>query len=187
MHPCPCAGHARGTAGSALDFAIAAKGKQASVGSLPPAGAVPLTRRPREGFNAPFSSPTSPTNHWSRISPIPSEDERDMIPIGARFSASQRSPPPRKCDRPAPAWSKGRGGCSPGTPRNPVNIPHDIEDRRVATANDRQLNPQVSEPIRPSPQVTESAGPNVSRWRHGFEPLGLPGQRLCRRIRTLAR
>jgi hypothetical protein len=36
------------------------------------------------------------------------------------------------------------GGCSPYTPGDPVNIPHDIENRGAATGNDRELNPQVS-------------------------------------------
>jgi len=63
-----------------------------------------------------------------------------------------------------------QGGCSRRTPGNPVNIPHDIENRGVATGINQKLNPEVSGGIRPSPQVTKSVRLNLSRWRHGFEP-----------------
>jgi hypothetical protein len=52
----------------------------------------------------------------------------------------------------------------------PVNIPHDIENRGVATGIDQEKTPQLSSPSPPPPQVTESARLNLSRWRHGFEP-----------------
>ena len=44
------------------------------------------------------------------------------------------------------AWSEGRrkGGCSPGTAGDPASIPHDVEDRGVATGIKQELNPQVS-------------------------------------------
>jgi hypothetical protein len=51
-----------------------------------------------------------------------------------------------------------------------VNIPHDIENRGVATGIDEELNQQVSDPFPPPPQVRELARLNLSRWRHGFEP-----------------
>src|SRR6266508_2869524 len=60
-------------------------------------------------------------------------------------------------------------GCSPPHATDPVNIPHDVENRRVATRFDQELNPQISGPSRVPPQVTESARLNLSRWRHGFE------------------
>ena len=63
-----------------------------------------------------------------------------------------------------------QGGCSPPHATDPVEIPHDVENRRVATRFDHQLNPQISGPSRVPPQVTESARLNLSRWRHGFEP-----------------
>jgi hypothetical protein len=63
-----------------------------------------------------------------------------------------------------------KGGYSLGHPFDPVSIPHDIEKRGVATRIDQERNPQVSGAFQPSPQVTESARLNLSRWRHGFEP-----------------
>jgi hypothetical protein len=33
-------------------------------------------------------------------------------------------------------------------------------------------NPQVRNPIRPTPQIARSAPRTLSRWRHGFEPVG---------------
>jgi hypothetical protein len=74
-----------------------------------------------------------------------------------------------------------QGGCSPPHATDPVNIPHDVENRRVATRFDQELNPQISGPSRVPPQVTESARLNLSRWRHGFEPRwdykrNVPGQ-----------
>jgi hypothetical protein len=42
-------------------------------------------------------------------------------------------------------------------PVSPPNIPHDIENRGVATGIDQELNPQVSGRFPPPPQVTESA------------------------------
>jgi hypothetical protein len=44
------------------------------------------------------------------------------------------------------------------TPFDPASIPHDIEDRGVATRIDQERNPPVSGNFRRSPQVTESAG-----------------------------
>jgi hypothetical protein len=70
-----------------------------------------------------------------------------------------------------------KGGCSLGHPFDPVSIPHDIENRGVATRIDQERNPPVSGAFQRSPQVTEAARLNLSRWRHGFEPaLGLRGQ-----------
>ena len=63
-----------------------------------------------------------------------------------------------------------KGGCSLGHPFDPVTIPHDIENRGVATRIDQERNPQVSGAFQRSPQVTGSARLNLSRWRHGFEP-----------------
>ena len=62
------------------------------------------------------------------------------------------------------------GGCSAPPPFDPVSIPHDIEWRGVTTGSDREPNRQVDDPLRPAMQVTEPAGLNLSRWRHGFEP-----------------
>jgi len=63
-----------------------------------------------------------------------------------------------------------KGGCSLGHPFDPVTIPHDIENRGVATRIDQERNPQVSGAFQRSPQVRGSARLNLSRWRHGFEP-----------------
>jgi hypothetical protein len=76
-----------------------------------------------------------------------------------------------------------KGGCSPG---DPVSIPHDIENRGVATRIDQQRNPQVSGAFQRSTQVTESARLNLSRWRHGFEPRWdqLPNMQVTGRVRA---
>jgi hypothetical protein len=50
-----------------------------------------------------------------------------------------------------------------------VSIPHDIEKRRVTTGTDPEPDPQVNGLIPLPPQVTGSARPNLSRWRHGFK------------------
>ena len=49
-------------------------------------------------------------------------------------------------------------------------LSHDNQDRGVATRIDQERNPQVSGAFQRSPQVTESARLDLSRWRHGFEP-----------------
>jgi hypothetical protein len=69
-----------------------------------------------------------------------------------------------------PLRVRRKGGCSRDSPGDPVNIPHDIGNRGVATRTDEELRPQVSGLIPPRPQVTEPARLNLSRWRHGFEP-----------------
>jgi hypothetical protein len=62
------------------------------------------------------------------------------------------------------------GGCSAPPPIDLVSIPHDIEKRGVTTGGDREPNRPVDGPLRAPMQVTEPAGLNLSRWRHGFEP-----------------
>jgi hypothetical protein len=62
------------------------------------------------------------------------------------------------------------GGRNRHTPGDPVYIPHDNENRGVATGIDPEPNQQVSGPNPPPPQVTEPPRLNLSRWRHGFEP-----------------
>jgi hypothetical protein len=52
---------------------------------------------------------------------------------------------------------------------DPVSIPHDIENRGVATGIDQELNPQLSVAFPPRPQVRGMARVNLSRWRHGFK------------------
>lgn len=52
---------------------------------------------------------------------------------------------------------------------DPVNIPHDDEERGVATGGNRQRKPQVSGHLRVPPQVARTAWTTLSRWRHGFE------------------
>jgi hypothetical protein len=47
------------------------------------------------------------------------------------------------------------GGCSAPAPRDPVNIPHDNENRGVTTEIDQGLNPQVIAPFLHEPQVTQ--------------------------------
>jgi len=42
------------------------------------------------------------------------------------------------------------------TPGDPANIPHDVEDRGVATRIDQEPNPQISGPFWPPPQVADS-------------------------------
>jgi hypothetical protein len=92
---------------------------------------------------------------------------------------------PRICAHVGPALSQGlladalsaaessedrcRGGCKPRPPFCPVSISHDIENRAVATRIDQERSPQVSGACQRSPQVTESARLNLSRWRHGFK------------------
>jgi hypothetical protein len=116
--------------------------------------------------SAPFSSPTSPTTTGPRCPRSPWTSGR----------GSHRHPLLGLSHRPhvigQPRGPKTRqGGCSPRAPGNPVNIPHDIENRGVATGNDQKQNPQVSGRIRRSPQVTESARLNLSGWRHGSNPV----------------
>ena len=75
------------------------------------------------------------------------------------------------------------GACSHPSPRDPVNIPQDIENRPVATGIDQETESSGQRPFSGSPQVTGSARLNLSRWRHGFksrwdykgEPAGQPG------------
>jgi hypothetical protein len=55
------------------------------------------------------------------------------------------------------------------TPRDPANIPHDIENRGVATGINQEPNPQISGRFRPPPEVADSARGTLSRWRHGFK------------------
>jgi hypothetical protein len=72
--------------------------------------------------------------------------------------------------RPPGNRARREGGCSLHTRGYPVSIPHDIENRGVATGIDWELNPHVRGLFPPPPQVTELARVNLSRWRHGFEP-----------------
>jgi hypothetical protein len=72
--------------------------------------------------------------------------------------------------RPPVNRARRKGGCSHHTRGYPVSIPHDIENRGVATGIDRELDPHVIGPIMPPPQLTEPTRLNLSRWRHGFEP-----------------
>ena len=65
-----------------------------------------------------------------------------------------------------------KGGCSPPTPGDPVSIPHDVENRGVATGINQQLNPQVSGPSRVPPQVTESRGATSQGGDTGSNPVG---------------
>lgn len=60
--------------------------------------------------------------------------------------------------------ARRKGGCSHHTRGYPVSIPHDIENRGVATGIDRELNPRVIGPIMPPPQLTEPTRLNLSRW-----------------------
>jgi hypothetical protein len=60
-------------------------------------------------------------------------------------------------------------GCTLDAAGDPVSIPHDIEKRRVTTGTDPEPDPQVNGLIPLPPQVTGSARPNLSRWRHGFK------------------
>jgi len=125
-------------------------------------------------------------NLQARIAARPRER---LLPMRAK--TSKACPPfeatgPRICAHVAPVLCQGlladaltaaassedrcKGGCSLGHPFDPVSIPHDIENRRVATRVNQERNPQVSGDFHRSPQVTESARLNLSRWRHGFEP-----------------
>jgi hypothetical protein len=98
----------------------------------------------------------------------------DLVGWNASFYETREIPARKEEDAAVSAASRLRvreeGGCSPYTPGDPVNIPHDIENRGVATRNNRELNPQVSRLFPRPPQVTGSAMLNLSRWRHGFEP-----------------
>jgi hypothetical protein len=74
-----------------------------------------------------------------------------------------------------------KGGCTLPRPRDPVSIPHDVENRGVATGIDGELIAQVSSSLfPPPPQVTGSARLNLSRWRHGFKSRwDYAGKRPC--------
>ena len=71
--------------------------------------------------------------------------------------------------RPPGNRARREDGCSLPTRGYPVSIPHDIENRGVATGIDWELNPHVRGLFPPPPQVTELARVNLSRWRHGFK------------------
>jgi hypothetical protein len=104
--------------------------------------------------------------------------KQSLLPVGVLVPRMNSSP------NGSELWSERsggpkieQGGCSRSTPGNPVNIPHDIENRGVATGIDQKLNPEVSGGIRPSPQVAEfgSAQPLKVETRVRT-PLGLPGK-----------
>jgi hypothetical protein len=52
---------------------------------------------------------------------------------------------------------------------DPAHIPHDDEERGVATGGNPEPKPQVNDRFRPGPQVARSAWTTLSRWRHGFK------------------
>ena len=53
---------------------------------------------------------------------------------------------------------------------DPAQIPHDVEERPVATQDEQNPKQQVSGCFPRKPQVTDLAPVTLSRWRHGFEP-----------------
>jgi hypothetical protein len=84
----------------------------------------------------------------------------------ARIDAKMTRAPPRFVGGPP------QGGCSPPRAIDPVNIPHDVENRRVATRFDQELNPQINGPSRVPPQVMESAGSTSQGGDTGSNPVG---------------
>jgi hypothetical protein len=55
---------------------------------------------------------------------------------------------------------------------DPVSIPHEVENRRVATGTDQGVNMQVGGHLPPEPQVTESAGSPSQGGDTGSNPVG---------------
>jgi hypothetical protein len=84
-----------------------------------------------------------------------------------RCSAASASSGASDCASSAdPVTPGSKGDCSLGHPFHPLFIPHDNENRGVATRIDQERNPQVSGAFQRSPHVTESARLNLSWWRH---------------------
>jgi hypothetical protein len=111
----------------------------------------------------------------------------DLIGWNASFFETMKIPARKEEDAAVSAASRLRvreeGGCSPYTPGDHVNIPHDIENRGVATGNDRELNPQVSSLFPRPPQVTESAGSTSHGGDTGSNPVGTTSGK--RQVRAL--
>src|SRR5918995_2482714 len=62
----------------------------------------------------------------------------------------------------------------------PAFVPRTTGRRQEMTGPAGASNPQVSNEIRPSPQVVRSAPRTLSRWRHGFKSRwDYAGQRPC--------
>ena len=64
-----------------------------------------------------------------------------------------------------------RGGCSLGHPFDPVFIPHDSENRGVATRIDQERNPQVSGTFQRSPRSRNRPGSTSQGRDTGSNPL----------------
>jgi hypothetical protein len=72
----------------------------------------------------------------------------------------------------APCSEDGRkGGDSAPHAGDPALIPHDIENRGVATGIDRQLNPQISGPFPPPHQVANRPGSTSQGGDTGSNPV----------------
>ena len=71
-----------------------------------------------------------------------------------------------------PLRDQEKGGCIPPMPGDPVSIPHDIENRGVATGIDQVANPQVSDASLQPPQVAESTGSPSQGGDTGSNPVG---------------
>jgi hypothetical protein len=79
----------------------------------------------------------------------------------------RRRPASRRAQR-----GERKGDCGPLPPRDSVSIPHDIENRGVATGIDQELNSQVSGRVRVPPQVTKSARATSQGGDTGSNPVG---------------
>ena len=76
-----------------------------------------------------------------------------------------------------------RTGSKRAAPGEPVFIPHDVENRGVATGIDQEPNPQISGTFPPPPQVIDSARAPSQGGDTGSNPVGTTrkstGQRAC--------
>jgi hypothetical protein len=65
-----------------------------------------------------------------------------------------------------------RTGSKRATPGDPVFIPHDVENRGVATGIDQEPDPQISGTLLPPPQITDSARSASQGGDTGSNPVG---------------
>jgi hypothetical protein len=70
-----------------------------------------------------------------------------------------------------------KGGDSAPHASDPALIPHDIENRGVATGIDPQLNPQISGPFPPPHQVANRPGSTSQGGDTGSNPVGTTNAR----------
>ena len=99
-------------------------------------------------------------------------DRRPLV----RPRRSARTPPSQVRLRNRPRFGiaeDGReGGCSHASPRHPVNIPHDNEDRGVVTGFDEERIHRSASLSHPPPQFTKHPGPPSQGGNTGSNPVG---------------